>query len=181
MLIRLFFLIVASTCFACSDAQSPEQNAVENANPELALQRIDSLERLVFPQGVQAGTDTTRGWPYVRAVQNFAEANVEHPRTPELLMKAAGIANGTNWSNKSIQLWGYVWRRYPDSPRAPEAMFYQGFVMDSKFSDYNLAKQYYKRFLKTFPEHELVPQVEGLLAVIENNGKVPPVPGSAPN
>ena len=163
---------------ACSGAQTHVATAAEI---QAELSTLNSLEAKVFPKGIAEGTDTTRGWPYVRAAEAFAEAYQEHEAVPGVLMKAAGIANGTKWSNKSIQLWGYVWRRYPDHKRAPEALFYQGFVVDTKFKDYTLAKKYYDQFLRSYPNHELAGQVRELLKVAEQGGKLPPVPSAPQN
>jgi len=134
------------------------------------------LERAIFPNGLSETVDTALAHQYVRDIERFAEAYKEHARTPHLLMQAAGVANGSSWGNKAIQLWGYVWRRYPEFERAPLALFYQGFVMDTQFGDFSLATQYYDRFLKYFPEHELVDQVRQLRAVAAKGGQLPEVP-----
>jgi len=178
MLVRFYVFTLCLLTLGCSDAQTPEHSSEEISKQLIELK---TLESNVFPKGIEGGTDTTRGWPYVRAVEAFIEKHPKNEAVPGLLMKAAGIANGTNWSNKSIQLWGYLWRRFPDHPRAPEALFYQGFVMDTKFADYNLAAKYYKRFLTSYPTHELADQVEGLLEVAKLGGKLPPVPSAPQN
>lgn len=163
-------LLTLST--ACGNrAQTPAALSVEEQ-----LARIDSLERAVFPNGPINGTDTARAHPFVRAVERFAEANPQHPRTPELLMDAAGIANGTEWSNKSVQLWGLVWRNAPDFERAPEAMFYQGFVLDTKFGQYDLAANYYERLTRDYPESPFAEQAAGLRRIATGEQALPPVP-----
>ncbi len=178
MLFRFYLIAIALLAFACSGAQTPKASPTDI---QAQLDNLDSLEAQVFPKGIAAGTDTTRGWPYVRAVEAFAQAHPENEVLPTVLMKAAGVANGTNWSNKSIQLWGYMWRRFPDHPRAPEALFYQGFVIDTKFQDYPLAQEYYKRFLRSYPNHELAGQVSELLKVAKQGGQLPPVPPGPQN
>lgn len=178
MLSRFFLFGVILLTFACTDAQTSGQT---DPMVQAQLKTLDELEAKVFPKGIEEGTDTTRAWPYVRAVEAFAEEHPKNEALPVLLMKAAGIANGTEWTNKSIQLWGYVWRRFPDHPRAPEALFYQGFVMDTKFEDYNLAKEYYNRFLNSYPNHELAGEVKGLLQVATLGGELPPVPAPPKN
>jgi len=178
MLDRTILFVIALLMIACSVAQTTDQ---KDLDAESKLEKLSALEAKVFPKGIEAGTDTTRGWPYVRAAQAFAEEYPKNEASPGILMKAAGIANGTNWTNKSIQLWGYVWRRYPDHKRAPEAMFYQGFVFDTRYRNYDLAIEYYKRFLSSYPNHELVDEVRGLLEIAEAGGKLPPVPATPTN
>ena len=74
MLFRTCLFALSLLTFACSDAQSPEQT---NEQIQTQLDAITRLEANVFPKGLQEGTDTTRGWPYVRAVEAFTEA---HPK-----------------------------------------------------------------------------------------------------
>jgi len=155
-------------------------NVDRRSDPDAAYDQVIALEKQVFPEGLTAGSDTILGLPYVRAAQAFADEFRDDSRSPELLMKAAGVASGVGFANKSIQLWGYVWRRYPDHEQAPNALFFQGYVFDTQYGDYPQAVTYYNRFLKYFPDHELAEQVQQLLAVAEAGGELPPVP-TAPN
>ena len=163
---------------SCAQSNRPADRAPATAH---ALAQIDSLHAALFPDGLTETVDTARAHPYVRSIERFANAHRDHARTPELLMQAAGIANGSEWSNKAIQLWGMVWRRYPEAERAPLALFYQAFVMDTRYQDYGQAMQYYDRFLKYFPEHELVDQVKQLRQVAARGGALPAVPTPAGN
>ncbi len=159
--IALSFGVSLLLLFACrQNAQTPATVLMASAEEQLA--QIDELQQNIFPNGMRNGTDSARAWPFIRAVERFAEAYPKHPRSPDLLLDAAGLANGTEWSNKSIQLWGYVWRRTPEHPRAPEAMFYQGFVLDTKYGQYDLAVEYYDRVLATYPESPFAAQATGL-------------------
>ena len=165
-------------CFGVSSMACAQSKADKQVPPpaDEQIERINALDAQLFPNGIQAGTDTARAFPFIRAVEEFAESNRKDARVPEFLMKAAGVANGLDYGNKSIKLWGFVWRRFPDHPRAPEALFYQGFVMDTRYQDYPNAVQYYERFLKYYPDHEFVEQVKQLLEVAKAGGTVPKAP-----
>ena len=145
------------------------------------LVAIDSLRARVAPGGIAAGVDTATAHALVRLVERFAEAYPKHARAPELLMDAAGLANGTGWGNKSIQLWGYVWREQPEHPRAPEALFYQGFVFDTQYGDRQKGVEYYDRFLAHYPEHELADQASQLRQIALGAAELPPVPAAPGN
>lgn len=177
MIVRFAILCFSVSLLACGDAQTPAPAA--ELTPAQHLARISSLRDGLFDADMN--TDTARAYPYVRAVEAFAYAYPEHDSVPEQLMQASGIANGTNWGNKSIQLWGQVWRKHPDHPRAPEAMFYQAFVMDTKYEDYPLATQYYDLVIKTYPEHPLADQATQLREVTARGGALPPVPKAPGN
>ncbi len=164
-------------CACRQNAQTPAAAApAPVATAEEQLAHIKTLQKDIFPNGIDAGTDTARAWPFIRAVEVFAEAYPANEHTPNLLLDAAGLANGTDWANKSIQLWGYVWRRTPDHPRAPEAMFYQGFVMDTKFGNYPLAIEYYDRLMTTYPESPFAEQALGLKRLATGDESLPGVP-----
>lgn len=182
MLNRILFLALSLSLLACQ-GQSNANSAVAAAPPsaEIQLRAIDSLQKLVFPDGVAAGTDSIRAWPFVKAVETFAEAYPTHERAPNLLLDAAGLANGTEWSNKAIQLWGYVWRNNPDHPRAPEAMFYQGFVLDTKYGDYEKAVEYYDRLMASYPNHVFAQQAAQLRQIASGDKPLPPVPQAEQN
>ena len=153
-------------------------NAAQNApSPEEELAHIDALQARVLPDGpTGAPADTADAFPFVRAVQRFAEAHPDHPRAAPLLMDAAGLANGTGWGNKAFQLWGRVWRKYPDFARAPEAMFYQGFVADTQWEDMSMATEYYTRLIAAYPDTEYARQAAQLRKVTSGEMPLPPVP-----
>jgi outer membrane protein assembly factor BamD (BamD/ComL family) len=58
--------------------------------------------------------------------------------------------------------------RFPDDPKAPEALFFLGFVYDNQINDDTKAGTYYNDFLKKYPKHVLAKDVE---ASIRNLGK----------
>ena len=186
ILIGLALLVLATAC--ASDKAEAGQLKLLFPAPgppppaaEVMLRQIDSLQALVFPDGLTAGTDSVRAYPFVLAVERFAEAYPQHERAPQLLMDAAGVANGINWSNKSIQLWGSVWRSQPQHLRAPEAMFYQGFVLDTRYGDLTKAVEYYDRLIANYPEHELAKQAAQLRQIALGEQPMPPVPAPAGN
>ncbi len=146
------------------------------AHPEAAFGNVISLQRQIFRNGISAGADTVRAYPFVRAVEGFSENYPDHDSVANLLMRAAGVANATGWSSKSIQLWGQVWRRFPTDRRAPEAMFNQGFVLDNKYKDYRLASRYYDRLIRTYPRHSLSQKARELRQLAGRAVKLPPAP-----
>jgi TolA-binding protein len=86
-----------------------------------------------------------------------------------MLFKAADVANGARKYGKAVQLWGAVWRKHPEHPRAPMALFLQGFTFDSKLGKSNMARKYYMEFLKQYPNDSLATQVKQLLMVVQDS------------
>lgn len=152
----LFTVLIFTALSACkSKAQSYQDLSVEEAYTQLE----ELYEKTPMPK-LNEPVDTTVLNPYIREVEKFSEAHSKYEKLPDHLIRAAGLANGTGWSNKSIQLWGYFWRNFPEHEKAGESLFFQGFVMDSKYKDYRNAIHYYDLFLSKYPKHALVDQVK---------------------
>jgi TolA-binding protein len=106
---------------------------------------------------------------FVEKATAYATAFPQDSTAADWLFKAADVSRGLGEFGKAIQLWGKVWREFPDNEKAPDALFLQGFTYDSNLQDATNASRYYKRFLETYPDHPYVPEVEKLLAVINTD------------
>ena len=162
----IFSFLLLSLLAACTKGTSGQNSTTESGS---AMAEIAALEAQLLETG-DASKNRDVAKELVAKTEAFAEANPADPRTPEMLFKAADVANGAGNFGKAVQLWGQVWRNYPDHEQAPMALFLQGFTFDSKLSDAKMATKYYQQFLKTYPGHELEGQVKQLLSVVQ----VPP-------
>lgn len=156
----LFFFLLAGWLLACQT--KPDNQSGENQN----LQEIEQLEEQILKAG-DASQEREQALELVEKTMQFAAQYPHHERTPELLFKAADIARGAKAYGKAVQLWGKLWRNYGDHPKAPMALFLQGFTFDSDLQDASMAKKYYREFLVTFPNDSLATQVQQLLSVVE--------------
>lgn len=147
---------------ACQQAQS-DQSA-----PEKLLEELHQLEKQLLKAG-DASKAKTAAIAFVEKSKSFASAYPEHSSSPELLFKGADIARGAKEYGKAVQLWGLLWRGYKDHPKAPMALFLQGFTFDSDLQNVDMAKRYYRNFLKTYPSDSLAVQVQQLLQVVETS------------
>ena len=151
-------LFLAAELVACQSGQAPGQRAL--------LQEITKLEKqLVKTQ--DASKDQAAANLLVEKTLEFAQAFPQDTLTPGLLFKAGDVANGAGDYGKAIQLWGQLWRGYEKHPKAPMALFLQGFTYDSKLQDSKMATKYYKQFLQKFPKDPLAEQVKQLIGVVE--------------
>lgn len=161
----LFCIFFLAACTNNTDSQTEAGTTETNA----ALKaEISELEKQLLETG-DASKNKEAATQIVEKAQAFAEANPNDEETPEMLFKAADVANGLKDYGKAIQLWGEVWREHPDHTRAPMALFLQGFTFDSKLQKGNMARKYYLEFLKKYPEDELAPQVRQLMTVVNTS------------
>ncbi len=149
-------------CLATACQQKPN----EAENKDTLLEEIGTLEKGLLKTG-DASKEKETALALVEKSSGFANSFPDDPKTPDLLFKAADVARGAKDYGKAVQLWGELWRKHPDHPKAPMALFLQGFTFDSELRDAKMASKYYKDFLKTFPNDSLATQVKQLLQVVE--------------
>ena len=150
-------LILATAC---------QQKPQEAGNKDTLLEEIGTLEKELLKTG-DASKEKETALAIVEKSSDFNKAFPNDPKTPDLLFKAADVARGAKEYGKAVQLWGELWRNHPDHPKAPMALFLQGFTFDSDLRDAKMASKYYRNFLKTFPNDSLAIQVKQLLQVVE--------------
>ncbi|HZW39333.1 MAG TPA: tetratricopeptide repeat protein [Ignavibacteriaceae bacterium] len=73
-------------------------------------------------------------------------------------------------SENAVKLFREVYDKYPSYDKAPEALFYSGFILANELQEYKKATAAYKLFLEKFPKHELASSAQYEL---ENMGKSP--------
>lgn len=103
----------------------------------------------------------------IEKVELYAKDFPQDSLTPELLFKAGDVAKGSGEFGKAVQLWGQVWRNYKSYPKAPMALFLQGYTFDADLRDAKMAAKYYNQFLLQYPDHELAEQARQLLTVVD--------------
>lgn len=163
---RLYFSILfLSLLTACGQ----NGNDGQNADADALSAEIKALEAQLLESG-DASKNQEVAKELVAKTEAFAKANPTDKRVPDMLFKAADVANGAGNYGKAVQLWGQVWRSYPDHERAPMALFLQGFTFDSKLNDSQMATKYYQDFMKKYPNDSLTVQTKQLLEVVQ----VPP-------
>ncbi|MBR9920008.1 MAG: hypothetical protein GYB31_04155 [Bacteroidetes bacterium] len=161
-----WYLIVCTLLFvACQ--QPTAQDTEQEVNDEVpSYDMIIELERQLVTNASD-GLDTELAGRIVEMSEEYATANSGDSLSAEILFKAGDVARGMRAYGKAIQLWGEVWRSYPESTQAPFSLFFQGFTFDNDLQDKERARHYYNLFLENFPEHELVKDVNELLATLD--------------
>ena len=149
-------LFAAGTFLACQSGPR-ELESQKTTLEALELQLLTAEEVNVNPEvAVQ----------FLEKSQAFADAFPKDSLAPSYLFKSAEVARSIREFGLAIQLSGRVWREYPLYPKAPDAMFLQGFIYDTDLGDTLNARSYYEQFLAKYPEHPFAPNVTQLLSVV---------------
>lgn len=166
----IIYFLLGFFFFSCNQANRAENVDANSKATKNSLEKdIKELEtRLKKAKDVQKELDSAKA--LVSKSQELAETFPDEKNTADVLFRAADVARGIGDYGKSIQLWGKVWRKYPDYHRAADALFMQGFTFENNLKDYNQAKNYYIQFLEKYPEHKLYEQAK---LSLKNLGKSP--------
>jgi TolA-binding protein len=150
-----FFAVLTLSLTACG------------SNKEEALTKIKELEgKLLDSNGNPK--DEASAYNLQVAYDDFSERFSEDPQASEYLFKAATISINLNWGESAVKILDKFMLKYPESPQAPEALFFLGYVHDDLINNDVKAGEYYNQFLKKYPGHTLAKDAE---ASIRNLGK----------
>lgn len=138
-----------------------------NGGREEKLSKIKDLESRLLQDSLKA-KDEVAAYNLQVAYTEFAEKYPTDSLAPEYLFKAANLSMSLNWGKSAMDILDKFTSIYPDHKRAAEAMFYKGFVYDNQLNDDAKAGEFYRAFLKKYPNHEFASSAE---ASIKNLGK----------
>lgn len=143
--ILLFSLVILLFVPACKNTPQPDQSAALDQS----LLQLD--KEMTAPNGTVA--DTTKAAAFVQTAEEYAAlVQTSQPdKYVELLLKAAGVAKTIGNSTKSLELYTAVAEKLPQHPKAPMALFMEGFILENDRGDTASARVKYQDFLKKYP------------------------------
>lgn len=168
--IILILLIFFCSAFSCSQSGSMEEATSENTSDSKTLfKEIKSLESKL--RKAKTVTDEMpAAQDLVKKSQTYSELFPQDEKTADIIFKAADLARGIGEYGKAIQLWGQVWRKYPNFDKAPDAIFMQAFTYENNLKDIQNAKRYYLQVIEKFPKNPLREQA---VIALKNLGRSP--------
>jgi outer membrane protein assembly factor BamD (BamD/ComL family) len=136
-------------------------------NRDESIKKIKELESKLMKDSTKA-KDEVSAYNLQVAYSQFQENFPEDPEAPEYLFKAADLSISLSWGESAIAILDEFLQFYPNHKRAAEALFYKGYVYDNQINDDVKAGEFYRAFLKKYPNNAFAPSVE---ASIKNLGK----------
>ena len=103
---------------------------------------------------------------YQEAIKNYNDLIKDYPDSkliPDALVNLASLYMSNSDSTlteyqsyqKAADLFRKVYDKYPNSDKAPTALFMSGFVLANNLSKYDEATKTYRLFLEKYPNHPL--------------------------
>ena len=169
---RIFIFLPICIFFfvACANNESSEENQqtpVSMADENASLQEdIKKLETTLKSQK-DARLNKPAALELIAKSEAFASAFPDDPKAATVLFQAADVARGIGEYELAIKHWQTVNQKYPTFERSPDAAFLVAFTYENDLQNKEKAKSLYNAFLANYPDHQLVPQIEQLLKVID--------------
>ena len=160
----LYLLLIVVWAAACSTEQEPSKDKLR--------EEITALEQTLLQQTDNPTIDTASAVTLIGKVESYASRFPQDSMTPHLLFRNADVARGIGQPQQAIDMYSQVVREYRDFPKLAEAMFFRAFTADNNLEDKDLADQYYRAFIRAYPDHRMTKDAKLLLEVL-NSGKTP--------
>lgn len=138
------------------------------ADPQtLALQQIDSLEAALLDDSLGLSDQTASA--IVKAYLQYADAYPKDSNAVDFLFKASDVMRGMFRYQDAVKTLDLVVKRYPNSEKAPAALFYAGFILHNDVDQNNQAIPYFQKLIEEFPNHPLSDDARNLLPMLNMN------------
>jgi len=134
----------------------------------LALdERLRSIQQSIFDES--GGRIDYRGAnDFINASTIYAMLLPGRERSADWLFEAAETARTIRAFSKALELYAWISDAFPESEKAAQALFLQGFTLDSDLKRFDEAGAFYTQFLERYPENVFAKDARFLL---ENLGK----------
>ncbi len=157
--------VVAASILQSGQKQFPSSELlaqhIDPAWPAL-INRLKTLkEEVVDTVKKQINYSTVND--YIISCAAYAMILPKDTLSPSLLFQAGQLAHQTQSHNKALELLDWMYLEYPKHPMAPDALFLNGYILDSELKRFEEAKQRYEAFLEKYPQNEFAETTQFLL------------------
>ena len=130
-------------------------------------ERMSSMGKMVFNDTLQRFNEKI-ATDFVTACENIALVLPQDSMSAAYLIDASTIARNLGSIPKVLELFQWVYTKFPNHPKAADAMFLEAFTYDSDLKDLEKAKQGYESYLAKYPDDDFSDDAKVML---KNLGK----------
>ena len=122
----------------------------------------------IFTNPNEFGLNKENSLKFVDVAEAYSFANPNSDQSAQYLYKAAEVSRSIRTFPKTLTIYDWMIKDYPNFEKTPTVVFLKGFLLDNELKNLDLAKKSYEMFIDRYPNHELASHVKFL---IENLGK----------
>ncbi|MBR9919471.1 MAG: tetratricopeptide repeat protein [Bacteroidetes bacterium] len=125
---------------------------------------LDSLRAQLYDEE-NARIDYSKANQFIDVSEVYALAMPDNPESAGMIAEAAKVAGYVNAHGRALDLYNWVYTRYPDHPKAGQSLFMMGFIHDNEeeYRDKDKAKELYEKFIANYPEDDFADDATFLL------------------
>lgn len=142
------------------------RDTVLTATVDLSAE-IDSLRAGIYNEA-SLRYDNTVANDFIGICEIYGLFLPDDARSPDLIYEAARTAGYIRSFPKAVELYDWVYLRYPDYPKASQALFMMAFTYDNEMRNLEKARALYEEFLRKYPGDDFEDDAQALL---QNLGK----------
>ncbi len=143
-------------------AKAAEVKAKIPADAKAVEERIAALGTQMYNEETRK-IDFQVAGNYITDSELYAMLLPNEARSPEFLFKAAETARSIRQFPKAIDIYDWIYNKYPTYEKAPQALFLKGFTMDNDMKQKDQAKVIYETFLEKYPKDDFADDTKFLL------------------
>ncbi|MDR2836868.1 MAG: tetratricopeptide repeat protein [Bacteroidales bacterium] len=152
----LSLLLISITIFSCNS----------NIEKENLVEEIKKIDEKLFSQKEEA-INAELANDALKKYEEYVNTFPEDSLSPELLYKASLIAYGMDDFTKATSFLERIENKYTSYQKYGTVLFQHAFILENGIHDKNSAKQYYQKFINTFPNHVLTEDAKNALIYID--------------
>ena len=151
-----------------SEAASIKDSLLADAPP--IQNQLDSLQSALYNQ-TENKINYGKANRFIDVSEVHALVLPENADSPEILAEAAKVAGYINAFPRALELYEWIYTKYPEHEKAGQSLFMMGFINDNETGDKAKAKEYYESFIRNYPEDDFVDDAQFLLQNLDKSNE----------
>jgi tetratricopeptide (TPR) repeat protein len=147
--------------------KSVQEKALRADTPSLEV-RLADMQRKVFADSL-GNFDLETAIYFIHSCELLAFLKPGDLEGAKWLSQAAETARAIKRNPKALQIYDWIYTRYPDYERAPQALFLKGFILDEDLNRKEEARAVYELFLERYPDNDFADDAQFLLDNLNKN------------
>jgi len=143
-------------------AKAAEAKGKIPADAKALEERIEALGTTMYNEESRR-IDFQIAGNYITDSELYAMLLPKENRAPEFLFKAAETARSIRQFPKAIDIYTWIFEKYPTYEKAPQSLFLKGFTLDNDMKKKDEAKVIYEEFLEKYPKDDFADDTKFLL------------------
>jgi tetratricopeptide (TPR) repeat protein len=139
-------------------------------------------EKMYKNMEISGSLDLLQARNYINSCEIYALINPENHNSAKYLFMGAQVAQNIKMFEKTVELFDWILKKYPDFKKTESVLFIKGFVLDNELKRTDEARKVYNEFLKKYPKSDYADDVktsleylgmsnDEIIKSIENKGK----------